>query len=107
MEAEWTPRAHSSVPARIPARIPMYSICRCTARLLSCTTSGGMAATRWATASTASSSSASGKAALAQPSATASIPLMESPVIIISIARRMPRNQTWKCISGTPNRTAG
>ena len=48
-----------------------------------------------------------GNARLAHPSATASIPEIESPVIIISIARRMPRNQAWKCMSGTPNRVAG
>ena len=32
---------------------------------------------------------------------------IESPVTIISIAARMPRNHAWKCMSGTPNRTAG
>src|SRR6476620_5071522 len=35
------------------------------------------------------------------------MPLIESPVSIISIALRMPRNQGWKCMSGTPKRTAG
>ena len=39
--------------------------------------------------------------------ATASTPEIESPVIIISIAVRMPRNHAWKCMSGTPKRTAG
>ena len=62
---------------------------------------------RSATSSTASSSSASGKARLAQPRRTASTPEIESPVTIISMAARMPRNHAWKCMSGTPKRTAG
>ena len=41
------------------------------------------------------------------PDATASTPEMESPVTIISIAVRMPRNHAWNCMSGMPNRTAG
>ena len=62
---------------------------------------------RCATSSTASSSSSAGYAALAQPRSTASTPEMESPVSIISIALRIPRNHGWKCMSGTPKRTAG
>ena len=34
-------------------------------------------------------------------------PMIESPVSIISIALRIPRNHGWKCMSGTPKRTAG
>ena len=32
---------------------------------------------------------------------------LESPVTIISMAARMPSIQAWKCMSGTPKRTAG
>ena len=32
---------------------------------------------------------------------------LPTPVIIISMAFRMPTNQAWKCMSGTPKRTAG
>ena len=53
------------------------------------------------------SSSSAGYAAFAQPSSAASTPVIESPVSIISIALRMPRNHGWKCMSGTPKRTAG
>ena len=69
--------------------------------------SGGSRAIRCATARTSSSRSASGNARLAQPSRTASTPEIESPVTIISIAARIPRNQAWNCMSGTPKRTAG
>ena len=62
---------------------------------------------RCATSRTRASSSSAGYAALAHPSSAASMPEIESPVSIISIALRMPRNQGWKCMSGTPNRTAG
>jgi hypothetical protein len=44
---------------------------------------------------------------LAQPRRAASAPEIESPVIIISMAVRMPMNQAWNCMSGTPKRTAG
>ena len=46
------PSAQSSVPARIPARRPIASICRCTTRLLSCSSSTGTIAMRSATSST-------------------------------------------------------
>lgn len=62
---------------------------------------------RDATASTCSSSSSTGKAALAQPTRTASRPVIESPVSIASIALRIPIVHAWKCMSGTPKRTAG
>ena len=43
----------------------------------------------------------------AQPNRTASVPEIQSPVNIISIAARGPRNHAWNCMSGTPKRTAG
>ena len=69
--------------------------------------SDGISAMRSATSSTSASRSASGNARLAHPRRTASSPEIESPVTIISIAARMPRNHAWKCMSGTPKRTAG
>ena len=107
MACACVPSAHSSVPARIPARMPMMSIWWCTTRLFICTSSGATLAMRCATSITASSSSSAGNAWFAQPRSTASTPLIESPVSIISIAVRIPRNHAWKCMSGTPNRTAG
>ena len=103
----WVPSAHSSEPARMPVCSPMISIWRWTTRLLSCTRSMGTVAMRCAISSTRASSSGSGNEALAQPSCAASTPLIESPVSIISIALRMPTNQAWKWLSGTPKRTAG
>ena len=103
----WMASEHSSVPERMAARRPITSMARCTVRLLSCTMSGGTLATRSATAITCSSSSAIGYAELAHPSRAASTPEIESPVIIISMAARMPMNQAWNCMSGVPNRTAG
>ena len=35
------------------------------------------------------------------------MPESESPVTIISMAARIPTNHAWKCMSGTPKRTAG
>ena len=61
------PSAHSSVPARMPARRPMMSIWRCTTRLFSCTSSGGTSRCARATSITASSSSSAGNARLAHP----------------------------------------
>ena len=67
----------------------------------------GSSAMRSATFSTSPSSSSSGNARLAQPRRTASVPESESPVTIISMAARIPTNHAWKCMSGTPKRTAG
>ena len=101
------PSAHSSAPARMPVCSPMISICRCTTRLLSCTRSMGTVAMRCASSSTRASSWSAGYDAFAQPSCAASTPVIESPVSIISMALRMPTNQAWKWLSGTPKRTAG
>ncbi len=105
--AWWVPSAQSSVPTRRAVRMPIISIWRCTRRLLSCTMSGGSCATRWASSSTRASSWSAGTARVAQPRLAASTPEIESPVTIISIAMRMPTSQAWKCMSGTPKRTAG
>ena len=102
MIADW-----GGKPVRIAARKPMISIPRCTTRLLSCAMSGGISAMRFATRTTSSPSCASGKARLAHPSSTACTPEIESPVSIISMAARMPHSHAWKCMSGTPKRTAG
>ena len=102
-----TPSAHSSVPERIAVRRPITSIARCTVRLFSWAMSGGTSAMRSAIASTSSSRRSAGNTRLAQPRRTASSPEIQSPVSIISMAARGPRNQAWNCMSGTPKRTAG
>ena len=84
------PSAWSSVVARSPVRMPCASMARCTPRLLSASRSPGTCATRSAIASTSSSSRSAGNARLANPFATASTPVIESPVSTASIARRRP-----------------
>src|SRR5262249_23602669 len=85
---------------RIAARAPIASIARWTTRLLSACKSRGILATRRATLRTAPSSWSGGKARLANPICAASIPFIESPVSIISIALRRPISHGWYAQSG-------
>ena len=88
--------------------MPIVSMARCTTLLLMACRSGGTFATRSAMASTEWSSSPIGKARLAKPAATASVPLMESPVSIASMARRMPMSHGCQTMSGDDiERTGG
>src|SRR5262249_5878800 len=78
----------------------MISIARCTLRLFICCTSVGILAMRSAIVSTSRSSASAAKARLAKPTRTASLPLIASPVSIISIAGLRPHSQAWNWLSG-------
>ena len=106
-ERWWKPRAFRSAVARMPSRIPIASMARCTTRLLMAWRSGGTLATRSAMASTSSSSRSAGKARLAKPASTDSAPLIESPVSIASMARRKPSSHGCQAMSGDDIRRTG
>ena len=101
-------RGRAKQPSRWSLTMPIASIARWTTRLFSACMSGGTFATRWAIASTSSSSRSTGYARLANPAATASVPDIESPVSIASIARRIPINHGCHAMSGDDiDRTGG